>query len=396
MKIRDQICPVPRFLFSVLISASSVSFKNNTVTGCSNFASNNCKKMEQKTKRNTPGNILMAVAALFFAACSNSHTTGTNKETDNAVAVRTETLAATPMSDEIVLSGNVEGGTTVKLGFMVPGKINLITKQEGQFVAKGQLLSSLDPANYALNKQLADVELDEIQDEHARLKVLHERRSLSENDFSKIGFSLQKAQVQQKLEARNLGDTKLYAPIAGVLLDKQAEAGEIVSAGSPLFVISDISRIKVLAFVPEAELSGLHIGQIAQVKIAALGKTFKGKIAGVGAVADAASRAFTVKIEVDNPGFLIRPGMIAEAKVRAGSPKEGIQLPMECVINDLGNQSSVYVTDQAGLKAFKRKVSLGSMFANKIEILSGLSVGETVVTAGQTKLSDGSSIIIEK
>lgn len=80
-----------------------------------------------------------------------------------------------------------------------------------------------------------------------------------------------------------LNDTKLYAPISGVLLSKQAEVGEIVSAGTPLFVLSDIRKVIVLAFIPEGELSGLHIGQEANINIAALNKTFVGKITEVGA-----------------------------------------------------------------------------------------------------------------
>ncbi|MNL47359.1 Cation efflux system protein CusB precursor [compost metagenome] len=116
----------------------------------------------------------------------------------------------------------------------------------------------------------------------------------------------------------------------------------------------------------------------------------------MGAIADAASRAFAVKIEIDNAGFLIRPGMIAEAKIAIKGQRAAIQLSPECVLNDLGNQSFVYVTDPPGRQAFKRKVSLGKMLTNKIEILSGLSVGEAVVTSGYTKLSDGSAINIEK
>lgn len=341
-------------------------------------------------------NLLIGLGALFFAACSNHYKTEGDKEPGNIIAVETEIVTDSQQAGEIVFSGNIEGATTVKLGFMVPGKVNRIALKTGQFVARGQLIASLDAAQYDLNKQLADVQLNEATDEYGRLKLLHTRGSLSDSDFSKIGFSLQKAQVQQKLEAKNLNDTKLLAPISGVLLGKQAEEGEIISAGTPLFTVSDIRKVKVVAFVPEAEIKGLRIGQSADVNIAALGKNFKGKIAEVGAVADAASRAFTIKIEVDNAGLQIRPGMIAEAKITLNSQKAGIQLPMDCIVSDPGNQTSVFVVDPASQKAFKRKVSLGRILANKIEILSGLSVGDQVVTSGQAKVSDGSVITIEK
>ncbi|MCS3732262.1 efflux RND transporter periplasmic adaptor subunit [Mucilaginibacter dorajii] len=348
------------------------------------------------TKKHAALNILIGLTVvLFFAACAGK-THETDSGADSTISVKTETVTTTPITNEITLSGNIEGTTTVKLGFMVPGKINLISSKVGEFVSKGQLIASLEATNYALNKQLADVQMNEVKDEYNRLKLLHGRGSLSESDFSKMNASLQKAQVQQKLEMKNLNDTRLYTPISGVLLSKQAEAGEIIGAGTQLFVVSDIRKVTVLAFVPEGELGGLHIGQEASISITALGKTFAGKITEVGAVADAASRAFTVKIGVDNVGLHIRPGMIAEARISASGQKEGILLSAESIINDSGNQSYVYVTDKAGRKAFKRKVSLGKMSANKIEILSGLSIGESVVVSGQSKLSDGSSITIMK
>lgn len=113
-------------------------------------------------------------------------------------------------------------------------------------------------------------------------------------------------------------------------------------------------------------------------------------------MADAASQAFTIKIEVDNDGLFIRPGMVADARIAVESQQAGIRLSPECIINDLGNQSYVYVVEKSARKAFKRSVSLGEMMDNKVEVLSGLSVGETVVISGQSKLSDGSSIIITK
>lgn len=341
-------------------------------------------------------NILLVITSAVLCAACGSDKKESTKETDDYISVKTEKIAATSMANQISVSGNIEGITTVKLGFMVPGKINLISSKVGHYVRKGELIASLDPTDYALNKQLADVQYNEVNDEYGRLKILHSRGSLSQSDFSKIGFALQKAQAQQKLELKKLNDTKLYSPINGVLLSKQAEIGEIIGAGTELFTISDIKTVSVLAFVPEGELGSLHIGQTANVSINALDKTFSGKITEIGSIADAASRAFTIKVNVPNSDMKIRPGMIAEAKIIITKSKTAIQLPAECIIKGLGNQSYVYVVDKNGQKAFKRTISLGKMVDNKIEILSGLALGETVITSGQTKLSDGSLISIEK
>ncbi len=149
---------------------------------------------------------------------------------------------------------------------------------EGQNVGQGQLIAPLDPSNYSIAKEITDVQVNQASDEYTRLKLMHDRNSLSESDFKKIDFTLQGAKAQQKLLGKNLADTHLYSPISGILLRKLAERGEIVSTGTPVLVVSDINRVKVNAYIPENQLSQIRIGQEAQVLVGALGKTFTGKV----------------------------------------------------------------------------------------------------------------------
>lgn len=334
-------------------------------------------------------------ALVLFTACTGNHEQ-IQADADNATAVEVKKVTPEEVPDIITLSGSIEGKTTVKLGFMVPGKIEYIAAKEGAPVTKGQLLANLEPTNYTIAKQLSDVQANAAQDEFNRLDQLYKRGSLSESDHTKASFSLQQAKLQQKLENKNLADTKLYAPLTGILLSRQAEAGEIIAAGTPLFVIADIQHVVVTAFIPEGELHHITIGQQAEINIAALNKNFTGKITEVGAIADATSRAFTIKAEIRNNDMLIRPGMIAEVQLNGNHNSMSILVPAESVIHDVDNQSYIYVVDDATHKAFRRKVSLGSMIDNKLQVIAGLSAGEVIVTAGQSKLSDGVNITVVK
>jgi RND family efflux transporter MFP subunit len=297
---------------------------------------------------------------------------------------------------EISLSANIEGFKTVRLGFLVAGKIDFVAANEGQLVSKGQLLSSLDPTNYGIAKELADIQVNQAQDEYDRLKLMHDNNSLSESDFAKISYGLQLAKAQQKLHTKNLADTKLFSPITGVLLKKLCETGEITGVGIPLFVVSDIRKIKVSTFIPENELHYIRLGQLARVFVPSLDNTFDGKIIEVGSAADVASRAFSVKIEVENRGMLIRPGMIAEVKILSGQEQEMLLIPAETVLHDFNNQSFVYVIDGSAGKAFRRNITLGRALNDKIEVISGLKETDLVVSGGQQKLVDGSQVIITK
>lgn len=338
-----------------------------------------------------------SVLALSIALIScQSNKKDPSTATSAAIPVITHTVSSSGTTSTLPLSGNVEGYTTVRLGFMVAGKINFISSQEGQKVTKGQLLSSLDPTSYQIAKAQADIQVNQIKDEYNRIKLMYDRNSVSQSDFNKVNFSLQQATQQQKLHAKNLSDTRLYSPISGVLLKKMAEAGEIVGVGNPLFVVSDISRVKVNAFIPETELNRIKLGEHAKVYISSLDKTFTGKVTEIGSSADATSRAFTVKVDMDNPGLQIRPGMIAEVLFEKQSANQTLTLPTEAILHDTDNQTYVFIADINQQKAYKRKVSVGQLMNNQVEINSGIKEGELVVTGGQQKLSDGMTISLNK
>jgi membrane fusion protein (multidrug efflux system) len=164
----------------------------------------------------------------------------------------------------------------------------------------------------------------------------------------------------------------------------------------PLFAVSDLRKVKVSAFVPENELHDIKIGQSAQVFISSLGSTFEGKVIEVGSAADPASRAFQVRIAVGNPGLKIRPGMIAEVKITAGTGSELLGIPVEALQHDFNDQTFIYVADTVQNRAFRRNVSIGKLANEYIEILSGLNEHEAVVTGGQQKLVNGSQVTIVK
>ncbi|WP_426668008.1 efflux RND transporter periplasmic adaptor subunit [Mucilaginibacter sp. McL0603] len=348
----------------------------------------------KRNKKLIPTLIFPAIVSLFFLTSCKTKDKHSSGETLLSRAVKTEIVHTDTITKEVSVSGNIEGNTTVKLGFMVGGKINYVSNKEGEHITQGQMIASLDPTNYSIARGSADVQVSTAADEFNRIKILHDRGSSSESDFSKVGFNLEQAKLQQRLQQKNLSDTRLYSPISGVLLKRQAEIGEIVGVGMPLFVLADIKKVKVLAYVPEGELHEVKIGQTSKINISSLGKEFTGKVTEVGSAADATSRAFTIKIELENPGSLIRPGMIAEARIKTTEKKQVILLPAECIQQDLANQSYVFVVDKTQNKVFKRRISLGDMFDNKIEIISGLNDSEVVVTSGQKRLSDGWSISI--
>ena len=334
------------------------------------------------------------LTALFMICGCNSNKAA-NQQTTVPVPVVVKQIEKISIDKEISASGNIEGRKTVRLGFLVAGRVNYIAASEGETLQAGQLLASLDPESYKIAKEMADANLEQVQDEYNRLSIMHERKSVSDGDFSKVSNALKLARAQQKLQNKNLSDTKLYSPIKGVLLKRGAEVGEIVGVGLPLFAVSDIGIVHVSAAVPESDLQQVKIGSEARVYISAIDATLTGRVMEVGSVSEPTTRAFTVKIELKNPAFIIRPGMTAEVKITSGKKMKIMAVPGEAVLRGLDNSAYVYVVDEKKSQAFQRKVSLGQMAGNNIEIASGLNVHEKIVVGGQHKLNDGSSITLK-
>jgi RND family efflux transporter MFP subunit len=332
---------------------------------------------------------IIMLVSIGFGRCKNNNCNNNVTETN---VVQIQKIQSHAINKQLLVSGNIEGNKTVRLGFMVAGKVNHIAVEEGQSIKAGQLLASIDPENYSIAKDIADANLDQTQDEYNRLCKMHDSKSISESDFNKITNALKVAKAQQKLQANNLSDTRLYSPINGILIKKGAETGEIIGVGLPLFVISDIQKVKVNVSVPESDLRYIHIGNKANVYVSALDSTFTGAITEIGSVAEATTRTFSIKVELKNPNMLIRPGMTAEVKIKTGKTKQIITIPPSAILHDIDNSSYIFIADTIKNQAFKRKISLGNILDNNIEVVSGVTPGELVIVSGQQKLSNGSVI----
>lgn len=337
--------------------------------------------------------ILLVVPTLVLVGCK--HKAESVSDNSLAVPVKTSLIVDETLNSIITLSGNVEGDKTIRLGFLVAGKVNNIAVSEGLMVGKGDLIASLDGDSYALAKDIADASLNQVEDDYKRVKMLNETQSVTASDFSKISNGYKQASANQKLQSKNLADTRIYAPISGVVIKKGVEVGEIIGAGMPLFAISSIDKVKVNAALPESELHLVRVNQVAMVYVSALDSIFTGKIIEIGALAEPTTRSFAVKIEIDNGAKLLRPGMIAEIKIASSKTVKALLLPLESIMHDVDNQSYVFVIDPALNKSFKRKIRLGSLMGNKMEVVGGVKSGEMVVVGGQQKLNDGTTVILK-
>ena len=301
-------------------------------------------------------------------------------------------------TSELRATGTVSPDITrsVPVISIATGRVVEIKARLGDTVTKGQVLLRVQSADIAAafsdyQKAVADEKLTRTQLERAQL--LYEKGAISLNELQVAQDTDVKAKVDVKTaeeKLRVLGNANLdqpsgivdiHAPISGVITEQQVtNASGVAGLGAPSpFTISDLTYVWILCDVYENDLANVHLGEKADIRLNAYpDRVFTGTISNVGPVLDPNLRTSKVRIEVRNPG-LMRVGMFVTATFH-GSKKESRPAVPATAILHLHDRDWVYVP--AGNKKFRRiEVRGGAMFAgNKQEVLSGLAIGQQVVT----------------
>ena len=187
----------------------------------------------------------------------------------------------------------------------------------------------------------------------------------------------------------SIGDRVIRAPFAGWASLRIVSPGAIVSAGTAIATVSDVSRIKLDFTIPETRLSSIQAGQsIKAISAAWPDRPYTGTIATIDPVIDPATRAVRVRAILPNPDRTLKPGMLLTVSV-ASRQRQSLALPELAIVGD-GEDRFVFLLE--GRKVKRVKVDTGIRQDGQVEILGGLKAGQQVVTEGVVKLSDGATV----
>ena len=177
---------------------------------------------------------------------------------------------------------------------------------------------------------------------------------------------------------------------------RQIDVGVTVAPGVPVISVVDLDPVKVRAGIPEAEVGKVREGSRAEVSIPSLdGQKFDGRVEAIAAASDPASRTYVSKIVVPNPKRQLRAGMVSEAHLIGDTQVNAITVPGSAIVRDARGVTQVYLLTPGQNRAYSRRVEIGAMIDNEVEIRSGLTGNEQVVVDGQHYVRDGAMVKIE-
>ena len=313
---------------------------------------------------------------------------GNGKKTP--VPVNVAAISRGAVSSYITSTANLVPENEVKVLAEAEGRLADLRVEEGDRVARGQVLASLA-------KDDAEIALRKAQLRAANAKMVRERAAqvvrenmMSREEFERITLADEVAQQEQAEAEWRLEKTSIRAPFAGCVTERFVKPGQHVRPGDVLFTVSDFDPLIAWIYLPEGDVLGLEEGREVRITLKASEDVrFEGRVRQISPVVDTSTGTVKVTVEAIAPPAAVRPGAFVTVGIVRESRPRVVLVPREAVVREL---QDAYVFVAKGEVAEKRSVALGIEEGRFIEAVSGVTEGEQVIVAGQGGLKDGSVI----
>lgn len=318
-------------------------------------------------------------------------------------------------------SGSVTPDSQVILSFRVPGYVTSImqirgedgkarTIDEGDRVNKGAVLVRIRPVEYKDKSDQAKSQAQAMQAIAQKAKLDYDRatrlyasQSITKSDYDaavaqydSTRAQVEAAQAQAGEADVALNDTMLVAPFSGDIVSKTVEVGSFMGPGVPAMAMTNTDTVKIMIGVPDVLVRSLKVSQPVGVSIDAFpDRTFDARISRISSAADPRARNFDVEVSLPNPDHSLKVGMIGSLQLFADAKQRpSVSIPISAIVQAPEGKYGVFLLGKSdkGNIAKLRRVDIGGVEGNEIEITSGLNPGETVITMGSTLLKDGQPV----
>lgn len=270
------------------------------------------------------------------------------------------------------------------------GRVLQVYKGKGDWVREGDLIAKVDDELLQTELEATQANIAKLKKDRERLGNLIEGEAVAKNKIEDIELGLLAAEAKEKALKKQIANTSIKAPMSGTLGFRFIERGSVIGPGIQVAQITNLEKLFLMVNVTEHDVLHVYKGQ--GVSVAAdvyPGRSIAGKVTNIGLRADNTFN-YPVEIEVPNPKEApLRAGMHAQARFTFDRNRQGLTVPRKAIAGSL-QDAKVYVVEDS--TAHLRRVTLGNVYANKVEVLSGLSEKEVVVITGQFNLSEGAKV----
>jgi membrane fusion protein (multidrug efflux system) len=285
-----------------------------------------------------------------------------------------------------------------RIGAEVRGRIQTIFVTDGDRVEAGAELFQIDPAPYEVHLRQAKAGLDLARAEHkqimadlARLSKLHSRNIVAVDELARMQTQVAVANARERqakesvaLAKHNLDQTLVHAPYSGSIAARLVDEGStaLVQPQTIVVVLQETTQLEAEAHIPESQLSVVRVGDPARVHVQGLGQTIESRVSAVDDTIDPTTRTYHVRLLVDNADHHLKAGVFAHIEITPAAKTGILLIPRESVRSEDGQTRVLIVRDG---RAVPVPVELGIVDETRVEVLSGLSVQDSIITGAAAR-----------
>lgn len=305
------------------------------------------------------------------------------------IEVRAYQVRPEDVENEILATGSILANESVELTSEISGRVTRINFREGSRVRKGDLLLQINDADLQAQFNRASAQLKLAQDTEARQKKQLAIEAISQEEYEAALNRLNTAKADVQLIQAQIDKARIQASFDGVIGLRSVSEGAYLNAGSPIATLVSINPVKIDFAVPERYQSLLSKEQPVLFRVQGASEEYSGRIYAVEPQIDTDIRSVRCRALCPNPDGRIKPGAFAQVRITLQKLEDALMIPTESLIPDAQNQS-VFVVRSG--KALSTTVVIGLRTADKVQIVSGLATGDTVMTTGLLQVRPGSVI----
>jgi RND family efflux transporter MFP subunit len=338
--------------------------------------------------------VVAGMFGLMFRNKAQNQAKAKSVEIMTVVPVSVETVKKEKMDEKLSIIGTVNANAEVNFMSEVQGRVVSINFDAGQNVGKGQELVRIDDELKKAQLSSAQANYEKAKKDLDRYTQLLNEKTVNEVQFEQAKLAYATSESQFIMAKRQLSDTKVKSPINGVITTRNVEVGSFLNPGTPIAYIVDVSSLRIKLNVPEHDVFMLRVGDDVDITTDVYpNTTFKGRIKNISPKADEA-HTYPVEVSLANSQATpLKAGMFARCYFNTVKRGETIVIPRAALVGS-ARTPQVYVIENEVAKL--RSITLGEGAGDRLEVLSGLNEGDTIVTNGQINLQDNAQVKIVK
>lgn len=345
------------------------------------------------TKRSRLIAILPLILLPIVAGCGNDGgAAGGGPGGMPPMPVETALVEATGMTDRFNVVGSLASDAEIVVVSEISAMVEALPFQEGQELAKGDLIARLDDDMARAELQRAEAVVQQRRTSHERTQAVVRENAGAPQDLDDAAANLAIAEAELALAKSRLAKTRITAPFRGVVGAREVSVGTYLRAGEPITELAKLDELRVNFNAPETYIGRLHVGAPIEVRTSAYPDlVLQGTVDVINPVLDRTSRSARIVARVTNSERRLRPGMSANVSVVLANRPGAVTVPGESVFFQ-GQQAFVYTVNADSTVALA-PVSLGTRQAELVEVSGGLEAGQTVIRSGHQKLFPGARVM---